>query len=305
MALPLPREPERDEQALEECVFRPVLKPDGRWVIEPIPLTLEILLNPQEGDQVPQSNPHYRTLFPLADALRRFLERQSDLAVFSDLIIYWGIPGLRQVSPDVSVVQGLADREAVKGSLDLGEESRARVRLAIEVVSTTSKLQRAKDEEHNPEVFRRAGVEDYVLVYPAEADEPGGPRLKLLTLDRSGRYQQGRPDRRGRLLLRSVNLRIGVDKEGELVLEDAVTGDRLLTSDQEEAERHRVEIRAASATARAKNETAARLEAEARAESEAAARLEAEDRAETEAAARREAEAELARLRDELARRSR
>jgi hypothetical protein len=103
------------------------------------------------------------------------------------------------------------------------------------------------------------------------------------------------------------------------MLEDAVTGDRLLTSDQEEAERHRVAIRAASATARAKNEAAARLKAEdraeteaaraeteaARAETEAAARREAEARAETEAAARREAEAELARLRDELARRSR
>ena len=49
----------------------------------------------------------------------------------------------------------------------------------IEVDSKDSK-QGGKDEKHNPEVFWRAGVEDYVLAYP---EVPGGPRLKLLTLD--------------------------------------------------------------------------------------------------------------------------
>jgi len=309
MALPLPREPEHDEQAVAEYVFRPVLQPDGSWMIEPVPLTLDILLNPQEDDKVPQSNPHARMLSPLFDALRRYLERQPSLAVFSDLLIYWGIADLHQVSPDVSVVEGLADREAVRKSLDLGEESRARVRLAIEVVSTDSKMQRYKDEEHNPAIFRRAGVDDYLLVYPPGPDESDRPHLKLLRLGRrSGRYREVRPDRRGRLLLRSVSLRVGLDDDGQLLLEDAATGDRLLTSEQEEMARYREWVARRAAEARAKSATAARLVAEARAESEAAraeseaaARLEAEARAESEAAARREAEAELARLREEIA----
>lgn len=38
MALPVPRESEHDEQAMEECVFRPVRQPDGRWEIEQLPL---------------------------------------------------------------------------------------------------------------------------------------------------------------------------------------------------------------------------------------------------------------------------
>lgn len=274
MAFPVPREPEGDEQTVGECVFRPVRKPDGSVVIEPLPLTLDVLLDPREDDQVTQSNPHFRTLYPLVDALRRFLERQGGLAVFSDVLILWGIPGLRQVSPDVSVIEGLADREAVDRSIDLAHESEARVRLVMEVVSTGTKAQRDKDEEYNPEVFQRAGVEDYLLIYPPRPGGAGGPSLKLLTLDRSGRYREARPDRRGRWLLRSVRLRIGVDDEGQFLLEDAVTGDRILTSDQEEAARHRAEIRALS-------EAAARREAQARAD---------------------EAEAELARLREEAAR---
>lgn len=267
MALPVPSEPEPDEQAVEEYVFRPALGPDGEVTVEQLPLTLELLLHPREGDKVTQSNPHARMLHPLFDALRRYLERQPHLAVFTDLLIFWGIPGLRRVSPDVSVIEGLADREAVDGSLDLGDEPEARVRLVVEVVSTGSRMQRLKDEEYNPEVFQKAGVDDYLLVYPRRPGAADGPRLRLLTLDGSGRYREAEPDRRGRWLLRSVNVRVGVDDEEQLVLEDAVTGDRLLTPDQEQAARHR-----------------------------------AEARVQLEAAARREAEAELARLREEIAR---
>lgn len=288
MALPVPRASEHDEQMAEECVFRPVLGPEGRVVVEQLPLTLDVLLDPREGDQVTQSNPHARILHPLFDALRRYLERQPHLAVFTDLLIRWGVAGLRHVSPDVSVVEGLSDREAVDGSLDLGDEPQARVRLVVEVVSTGSQPQRDKDEKHNPEVFQKAGVDDYLLVYPPKPGESERPRLNLLTLDRSGRYQEAKPDRRGRLHLRSVKVRVGVDDEGQLVLEDVVTGDPLLTSDQEEAARHRAEIRAVS-------EAAARREAQERADAEAEARREAEERAER-------AEAELARLREEIAR---
>lgn len=268
MAVPLPKEPERDEETPEECVFRPVRGPDGRWSIEQLPLTLDVLLHPRKDDHVPQSDPHTRILNPLVDVLRRYLERQRqpDLAVFTDLLIIWGVVGLRNVSPDVSVVEGLADRRAVDRSLDLGEQEGARVRLVVEVVSPSSKLQRAKDEEHNPEVFRRAGVEDLVLVYPPRPDGTEPLRLKHLSLDPGGRYREARPDRRGRFLLRSVGLRISADGD-RLALEDAVTGDRLLSSEEAEAAAYRAEIRAAS-----------------------------------EAAARREAEAELARLREEVAR---
>ena len=124
---------------------------------------------------------------------------------------------------------------------------------------------------------------------PPGPEESGGPRLKLLTLDRSGRYREARPDRQGRLHLRSVKLRIGTSDDGQLMLEDAVTGDRLLTSDQEEMARYRELVARREAQARAESEAA-------RADSEAAARREAEARAE-------KAEAELARLREETARR--
>src|SRR5262245_18940103 len=71
---PMIKDPEDHELTPEDRVPRPVLQPDVSWVIDALPLTLEILLNPQEDDEVPQSDPHARMLKSLFDALQRHLE---------------------------------------------------------------------------------------------------------------------------------------------------------------------------------------------------------------------------------------
>ncbi|MCP4657556.1 MAG: hypothetical protein GY856_19290, partial [bacterium] len=52
---------------------RAVTTPDGRTVLEQIPLTAEDRVYPQEGDVVSDGFPHNWFLVPLYDALRRHL----------------------------------------------------------------------------------------------------------------------------------------------------------------------------------------------------------------------------------------
>ncbi len=257
----------------EEALFRPVVQPDGDLVVEKIPLTLDLLLHPREDDQVSQSRPHHKKLNPLADTLERFLERQPGVGVFSELMILWEQLGERDVAPDVYVVKGVRDRDAIDGSFDPVAE-KANPCLVIEVVSTSSRAMVRKDEEKNPELFATMGVEDLVLVYPPRPEAQQRLRLDVRRLTAPGRYRANRPDPEGWIRLLSVGLRIQVAEDGErLLIEDVKTGERLLTSVEEEA---------------------ARRAAEERAEQEAAARRQAEERAEQEAEARRqEAEARL------------
>lgn len=263
-----------EEEALAHgaVCFRPQIR-DGELVIEEIPLTLEALLDPQEGDKVTQDPRHHRVLGPLEDTLRRWLERLPDVAVFYDRMIRWGIPGLRQVSPDVFVLKGLEDRERVRKGTYFFQEIGIIPSLVIEVVSPAYSSQVEKDEVHLKELYQKAGVEEYVLVYP-----PGFPVPMAIVgfrLDDQGRYQEIPKDRQGRIRSRTTGLYFSLDPEREqVVLEDVATGERLLTSEEEEAARQKAEIRIAL-------EKAARREAQTRAE---------------------EAEAEVARLREELER---
>jgi len=279
MALPAPKvdpgaySSSRFPKETREALFRPVVQPDGDVVIEKIPLTLDVLLHPREDDQVSQSRPHHKKLNPLADTLERFLERQPGVGVFSDLMILWGQLGERDVAPDVFVVKSLRDRDAIDLSFDPVAEG-ANPCLVIEVVSTSSRALVQKDAEKNPELFARMKVEDLVLLYPPRPATAERLRLDVRRLGASGRYRANLPDPEGWIRLPSVGLRIKADEDGEqLLIEDVKTGERLLTSVEEEAARR-------AAEERAEQEAEARRAAEQRAEQEAQARRAAEQRAE-------------------------
>jgi Uma2 family endonuclease len=286
MALPAPKadpgtySPSRFPRQAGEALFRPVVQPDGDVVVEQIPLTLDVLLHPREDDQVTQSRPHHKKLNPLADTLERFLERQSGVGVFSDLLILWEQLGERNVSPDVYVVKGLRDREAIDRNFDPVAEG-AGPCLVIEVVSTGSREMVQKDAEENPKLFARMEVEDLVLLYPPRPATSERLRLDVRRLGASGRYRANPPDPEGWIRLPSVGLRIKADEDGErLLIEDVRTGERLRTSVEEEAARRAAEERAEQEAQARRQEAAARRAAEERAEQEAAARRQAEQRAE-------------------------
>lgn len=59
---------------------------------QPIPLTPEDLLDPELGDEVTQSGPHFNTLLLLANLLRGHYESRDGVLVAGDMKIFWGFP---------------------------------------------------------------------------------------------------------------------------------------------------------------------------------------------------------------------
>ncbi len=224
------------------------LRSDG--IEETIPLTREILLNPSLDIQVPQSRSHNDKLRSLDHRLFSFL-RARGLTVYSDVILNW--PGVRNVSPDLSVIEGLREGKAKKGELDSVDVAAegCRVRAVFEVVSS-GKLARWKDETKNPPYFAQRGVDDLVHFYLPKARQPGDPPLRVFSNPTAAGYTEQMPDPEGFFLLRSIGVRIGVESMSgggeKIVLLDAKTGQTL--PDVEEA------------TRRAEHETEARREAE-------------------------------------------
>ena len=279
-----------DEPEPVEYVFRTVTGPDGEVREQMLPATLDVLLNLKFGDRVCESKVHYRTLSSLEDRLRRRLERAPDVGVFADLLILWRRPELRDIGPDVYVVKGLRDRDAVGDSFDVAEQG-AIPCLVFEVVSRP-KDSREKDEVHNLAVFEAAGVKEHVLVYPPGATSGVERfRLRVRRLGRGRSYREVRADASGRFHLRTVGLYLSVEPDGHgLRLEDVATGERLRTAGEEQA-------RAEQERARAEQEQVRADQAESRADQAESRAGQAESRAEQAEAEARALRAELERLR--------
>lgn len=255
-----------------------------RWGEKPgemIPLTYEDLLDPQEGDRVPDDNLNHQ----IALYFNHFLEHQfageEDVLTGGDLKLRFGEKG-KGPAPDAFVLRGVRDPGRRRGSFWIGREPGQLV-LAIEIVSRNYK---DKDYKDSKALYEREKVPEYVLIELLGEYLDGAYKLTCFRLDESGVYRQVEADEIGGIVSEQANLRIEPDPEGwGLRVTDLRTGERLLRPREETA-------------ARRKEAEARREEAEARREAEARAQ-EAEARAQKEAALRKTLEEELARLRNE------
>jgi Uma2 family endonuclease len=264
-----------DDDEPESSVLRVVELPDGSIEQQQLPLTLELLLHPREGDKVTQNDFHSLFLRALGDRLERRLERQPGVAVFSDLIFQWDRLGLPDAAPDIAVVAGLeGTREEitnkVQGKFDVVAFGRRRPHLVIEVVSPQHGRLRKKDLEINVEDYARAGVEEYLIFNQVRRRLPQSLELLGYRLGGGPKYTPIVPDRQGRILSQTTGLLFWSDPERRRIeIYDAATGKRLLSSREEEA----------------------------RADAEAAARQAAEEQLVEKETALQAAEDEIARLR--------
>ncbi len=255
---------------------RAVTAPDGRTVLEQIPLTLEDLVYPQEGDVVADGFPHNWFLHPLADAIRRHLGKRPATLVTCSTVLVLGDG--KNAGPDVAVIEGNVDLSRIRRAINLRAVG-GRLVFALEAVSTSEKEIRDKDLEDNVVRYAEEGVAEYLTVFPVVER-----RVKNLVgrrLSGQGKYERILPDAAGRVFSEQTGLYFYIEAESEeLVAVDAETSQRLLTSDEEEARADREgKARRQEAEAR-RQEAEARRQAEERAEQEAEARREAEERAE-------------------------
>jgi Uma2 family endonuclease len=266
-----------------------VRTPDGELETIRIPLTEEEALHPKLGYIMPERTEHDFISDNLCDMWRAHFENQPEIAVFRNLIFEWDRRGVKPFAPDVAVVPNVVDRDRNRSRFVVASEG-ARPCLVVEVVSRNS---RKADRVTKVRDYARVGVPEYVYIDVRTRKgktvwEIAGFRLE------EGHYLPILPDEDDAIFCETIGMRIGVE-EGKVWLEDANTGENLLTNLEAHRARRAAEVRAADAEVRA-------ADADARATAEAEARVLAETRAELEAQSRRSAEARLAELEAELRR---
>ena len=221
-----------------------------------------------DGKPLGETDKHIRAIHRHYELLRRYFAGQ-DVYVSENLLLYYE-PGDQKkfVVPDTFVVKGRKqyDRRVYKTWVE---------RKAPDVViEVTSRKTRKIDLTVKPALYERLGVKEYFIFDPDE--EFLDPPLQGYRLSNLG-YERIVPDENGFLISEELGLRLHVqDERVECYRLD--TGERLLSQAEGEAA------------------------AEARAETEAQARAAAEVRAAAESVARQAADAEVAKLREELAR---
>ncbi|MEE8583919.1 MAG: Uma2 family endonuclease [Acidobacteriota bacterium] len=262
----------------------PVVSGDGSTDLEQVPLSEEDLLDPQEGDEMPQGTLHDDIAISLRQRLRGwFKEREPQTAVFHDLKVRWPAERKSSPAPDLCVVRGLPDPQAERDSFDALREGAAPC-LVIEVTSPST---RRTDLGRKIDFYARVGVEEYFIIDTASWRRGTGPLSLIGRRLREGSYSRIEPNEQGRLRSRVAGLLLSVRSDApEVVLENAETGQEVLSESAQ----------------RALAEAAARRTAEQRAEAEAAGRQGAEQRAQAEAAKRRKAEERLRELEHKLQR---
>jgi colicin import membrane protein len=244
-------------------------QPDGTEDFDMVPLTLEDVLHPEEGDQILENSRHERHRRYFQDVFERRLLRQPTLLSLSDCRIDWDRPDLRPHGPDLIVLERDEPWAWRSWSTLHVQEERARPRLIIEVVSPNT---RTNDVVDKVEHYHRAGVPLYVLV---DEEQEEGP-LRLVGYRHEPRGYAPLPlDEQGRLLIEPFGLYLVVVGERVAIL-DAATGDELgdyvAVSEALEAE-----VRARQAAEKAREEAEqARQAAEQRQRGEAEARQAAE-----------------------------
>lgn len=220
-----------------------------------------------DGKPMGETDEHRQAMVWHIELLQRYFQGQQ-VYVSGDLLLYYeqGNPK-KFVVPDAFVVKGLTPRP--RRVYKVWVEGK----VPDVVIETTSRKTRRKDTVEKPALYARLGIPEYFLFDPDQ--EYLDPPLQGYRLSGTS-YAPIAPDVAGCLLSQQLGLRLCVG-EGQLHFFRVDTGERLLTHAEH-----------------------AELEAE-RAEHEAAARQREAERAEHEAAARLAAEAELARLRAEVA----
>ena len=266
-----------------------VHRPDGSVDIEYQPLGPDAFVDPQPGDVVIQGSLHFRCVNALYDRLELYFDDDPTTAVFSDLKMLWGIPGLKEPCPDIAVVPGIRDKDAPRESFDVAAEG-SRPCLVIEVLSRNYA---DEDARRKPPIYVRAGVPEYLLVKPYGK---GMQREFSLWGHRlvDGRRRAWRPAADGYWHSSTVDLRFGVTPDRQdLSIIDTRTGEPLPTPAELEAASRRAAALAASERARADAERERADTERKRADTEARVRATAEDRT-------RELERRLAQLEAQL-----
>lgn len=180
------------------------VRPDGVEDVEQVPLTLEDLLHPQEGDVIVHSEGHERRKRYLYDVFGAQLADDSLAVVLHDTRIAWDIPGLGAHRPDIAVILGV-DEDETWSTFDVAREGVC----PVMIVEVTSPETAAIDRSNKLEEYSLARVPLYVIVDTLTS----GGRSQLLIhgyVQGPNGYQVHAPTAHGWLWLAPVRVWLGI-----------------------------------------------------------------------------------------------
>jgi Uncharacterized protein conserved in cyanobacteria len=211
-------------------ILRWVKGPDGTEKQEWLPMTPELFLNPEVGDQMAQGTRHSETGLQITDLLRKYFASASDVMVLFDAKHRFG-PEFAGPSPDISVVRGIQRKGEDRESFNVSKEGVIPC-FVLEVVSPLDSRIRKTDLVAKVDLYQRVGISEYLIFDSTLRDR----RFRLIghRLDGFGRYRLIEPDAEGRLFSESLGLWFQISADGERVLIFDPSGQRLLTSIEEQ-----------------------------------------------------------------------
>jgi hypothetical protein len=193
---------------------------DGKTTLREVPLTLEDLLYPQEGDRTVESHAHQVDRRYAAQVFETRCWLPPETFVSSDLLIDWGIPGINNTAADVAVFSGLLERPAHQTRTLRLTQSRERCRLVLEIVSPNS---RANDVERKMILYHNVGIPMYAILDQQTED---GPRYLHGYRWTENEYEEMELTEEGRLRVDFLELDLAVINE-RLVCFDIESGEEL------------------------------------------------------------------------------
>jgi Uma2 family endonuclease len=207
--------------------------------------TVEIEYPETDGQPMGETDLHRNWMFRIIELLQHRYRGQQ-VYVTGDLLLYFeeGNPH-RYVVPDAMVVKDCDP--SLRRTYKLWEEKR----LPSAVFETTSKYTKRKDSIDKPQLYEKLRIPEYFL-YDPTADYLRPPLQGYRLTD--NRYVRIEPDSSGRLLCSELSLWLRVE-DGELVMYDCESGQRLLTEAEDIGAAYEAE-RAAHDAERAARETA-------------------------------------------------
>jgi Uma2 family endonuclease len=213
---------------------------NGETVFTYSPLTADDFLDPEEGDVYIEGNLHEKDLTRLKSIFRHHLEPHKNITVYSNLKIIWGIEGLQNPAPDISVFENVKDPEKPRGEFRVAEEG-TKPFFVLEVVSPRYRNQ---DVSKKPRIYETAGISEYIIADPGLRKNEIFYTLKGYRLI-GGKYREIKPNAKGEIASVTTGVRIGVNETGDrLIVYDMRTDKEILCdkdrADQTEAELNRL-----------------------------------------------------------------
>ena len=187
------------------------------------PLTLDDFLEPEEGDVYMQGELHHKDVSKLDSIFRYHLKEQKNITIYSDLKIIWGIAGLDNPAPDISIVKDVVNVEEPRSIFEVKKEGTSPF-FVLEVVSPRY---RDADIYRKPTIYRRAGVSEYVIVDSGLEDKHIS--YSMIGYRLIGNKYTRIAEHDGFIYSQTMGLYIGINKsKNRFVIQDGQTREEIL-----------------------------------------------------------------------------